>query len=209
MKCKWHLCDNEANGTFCSKNCSSKFSVQKRRKVLKYKAFEYKGGKCEKCGIISIPEIYDFHHIDPLQKDFSISAVGNTYSWDKIKKEIDKCILLCANCHRQIHAEMHISCLTQNDIYNSLHYEKLFKKCFNCKEDIFTTNKYCKACRILIHQKIQWPSKEELEVLISSMPLTQLSKILGVSGNAIKKHCKKLSIFKGRSNRKSNPEPRD
>lgn len=209
MKCKWHLCDKETEKTFCSDKCSSKFSVQKRRKVLKYKAFEYKGGKCERCGIVTIPEIYDFHHLNPSEKDFSVSAVGNTYSWDKIKTEIDKCLLLCANCHRYLHYEMHVSCLTQQDIYDSLNFKIELKKCYFCNEEILTKNKYCKQCRILTHQKIIWPSKEELEKLISSMSLTDLSQVLGVSYNGIKKHCQKLGIFKGRSSRKSNPEPRD
>lgn len=47
----------------------------------------------------------EFHHINPLEKDFSISSNINM-SYEKIKKELDKCILLCANCHREIHEEI-------------------------------------------------------------------------------------------------------
>ena len=43
----------------------------------------------------------EFHHLDPKEKDFSIST--NIKSLDLIKKELDKCILLCANCHREEH----------------------------------------------------------------------------------------------------------
>ena len=54
------------------------------------------------CGLItSKVEVYDFHHRDPSQKDFSISK--NAKSFEKCKQELDKCDLLCANCHRLRH----------------------------------------------------------------------------------------------------------
>lgn len=46
-----------------------------------------------------------FHHPDPNQKDFGIAAGGNTRSFEKIKSEIDKCVLLCMICHAEIHFE--------------------------------------------------------------------------------------------------------
>jgi len=67
-------------------------------------AREYKGGKCMICGYTKYPGSLDFHHLDPKQKEFGISVRGLTRSWEKIRKEIDKCILVCANCHREIHA---------------------------------------------------------------------------------------------------------
>mgnify|MGYP003431129005 FL=1 len=45
----------------------------------------------------------EFHHLDPEQKDFGIAAKGYTRSWEKVKEELDKCIMVCANCHREIH----------------------------------------------------------------------------------------------------------
>jgi hypothetical protein len=63
---------------------------------------EYKGGKCEKCGYDKCAEALDFHHVDPATKSFSISkAKGN--KMDALKKEADKCVLLCSNCHREEH----------------------------------------------------------------------------------------------------------
>ncbi len=80
-------------------------AVDKRRKTLKIKAIEYKGGKCqnESCGYSKCPDAMEFHHLDPSEKDFSISKTGVTRGWDKVKCELDKCILLCSNCHREIH----------------------------------------------------------------------------------------------------------
>jgi len=46
----------------------------------------------------------EFHHLKTNEKDFGISQKGYTRSWVKVKKELDKCVMLCANCHREIHA---------------------------------------------------------------------------------------------------------
>lgn len=80
-------------------------AVSKRRRVLKLKAIEYKGGVCAHCGKTYPPEVFDFHHRDPSQKDFGISH-GHCRSWDKNKSELDKCDMLCANCHRIEHARL-------------------------------------------------------------------------------------------------------
>ena len=79
--------------------------VTNRRKVLKEKAVEYKGGKCCRCNYNKCISALEFHHLEPEHKDFSMGNKGYTRSWEKIKKELDKCILVCANCHREIHSE--------------------------------------------------------------------------------------------------------
>ena len=66
-------------------------------------AITYKGGKCQCCGYNRCLGALEFHHIDPSSKDFGISSKGYTRSWDKVKSELDKCVLVCANCHREIH----------------------------------------------------------------------------------------------------------
>ncbi len=81
-------------------------SVQKRRDKLKIMAVDYKGGKCEKCGYNKCIQALDFHHVNPSEKDFGIGHNGYTRSWEKCKKELDKCIILCANCHREIHSKI-------------------------------------------------------------------------------------------------------
>lgn len=87
-------------------NCSTE-AVQKRRDKVKRMAVEYMGGECSKCGYKKSVQALDFHHLDPGQKDFSISKGGYTRSWEKVKAELNKCIMICANCHREIHAEIH------------------------------------------------------------------------------------------------------
>ena len=73
----------------------------------KVSAILYKGGKCSICGISYNGEnasIFDYHHLDPSIKDANVSTMlkGKSLT-DKMKNEIDKCVLVCANCHRLIH----------------------------------------------------------------------------------------------------------
>lgn len=79
-------------------------AVSKRRKKIKKMAIDYKGGKCTKCGYDKCFDALDFHHLDEKEKDFNLGHKGYTRSWEKVKKELDKCILLCANCHREVHS---------------------------------------------------------------------------------------------------------
>ena len=44
----------------------------------------------------------DFHHKNPLEKRFELTSMNRT--WDILKEEVDKCLLVCSNCHREIHA---------------------------------------------------------------------------------------------------------
>ena len=82
------------------KKCSSE-AVTNRRRKLKELSVAYKGGECSKCGYSKCIAALEFHHLH--DKSFGLSLNGFTRSWQKIKLELDKCILLCANCHRENH----------------------------------------------------------------------------------------------------------
>lgn len=71
----------------------------------KQKAIEYKGGKCVVCGYSKCHRALGFHHLNSSDKRFNISS--STRSFASIKKELDKCILVCANCHAEIHEGLH------------------------------------------------------------------------------------------------------
>lgn len=83
-------------------------AVRKRRKKLRQLAVEYKGGKCRLCGYQKCIEAMEFHHRDSSVKDFGISQKGYTRSWTKVKEELDKCTVLCANCHREVHVKLQL-----------------------------------------------------------------------------------------------------
>ena len=95
-------------------------------------AVAYKGGKCNRCGYNRCIEALEFHHENPSQKDFNISSKGYTRSWERVQKELDKCVMLCANCHRELHAKLAasisndrvISGLNQGTLNESVHTHK-------------------------------------------------------------------------------------
>lgn len=83
------------------KKCNN-CAINHRRHELKKRAVELLGGKCSVCGYNKSIKALQFHHIDPSQKSFVISG-QHCRSWKKIEEEIKKCILLCANCHAELH----------------------------------------------------------------------------------------------------------
>lgn len=111
QKCICKICDKEyvySKAKGHSKDICNACRQEYRKKLLKHKAVQYKGGKCQDCGYDECEEAMEFHHLDPSQKSFSISGKYNL-SWEKLKEELDKCILLCSNCHKKRHANDHIS----------------------------------------------------------------------------------------------------
>jgi DNA-binding CsgD family transcriptional regulator len=76
-------------------------SVVMWRKRVKQKLIDYKGGCCEICNYDKCIAALQFHHKNPKEKDFTIS--GKSLSFDRLKEEVDKCMLVCSNCHAEIH----------------------------------------------------------------------------------------------------------
>jgi predicted transcriptional regulator len=76
---------------------------RKLRAETKKLCVEYLGGVCKICGYNRCHKALDFHHLDATQKDFAISQNNTIYNFLKLKPELDKCILLCKNCHAEVH----------------------------------------------------------------------------------------------------------
>lgn len=88
------------------RQCSSDNSKMYQKERKKF-AVDYKGGKCCKCGYDKCIAAMDFHHLDPNEKDYEPSKLfTQSKSYETIKNELDKCILVCSNCHREIHDEI-------------------------------------------------------------------------------------------------------
>jgi len=83
------------------KSCMEKITVERQQK-LKQQCVDYKGGKCVRCGYNEYVGALDFHHIDPSQKEYTIASKKNC-SFEYLKPELDKCVLLCRNCHAITH----------------------------------------------------------------------------------------------------------
>ena len=78
--------------------------LKNRRYRIKKLLVEYKGNKCKICGYNKCLSALEFHHLNPETKDFTIAYNQKYSNLDSLKREVDKCILVCANCHREIHA---------------------------------------------------------------------------------------------------------
>jgi hypothetical protein len=86
-------------------NVACKQTIRKK----KLKALEYKGNCCEDCKLPATEKncvVFDFHHTEPEHKDFGIGDALRK-AWKNIEKELDKCVLLCSNCHRLRHQEIY------------------------------------------------------------------------------------------------------
>jgi len=188
MKC--NCCGNdkypykEKNGRikYHCKLCN-KHRIRTKNRIFKQKCVEYKGGKCSNCGYDKCIAALDFHHIDKSTKDFSISSYTYRDDFDSIKTELDKCVILCSNCHREEH------------FYNekSFNYEKNIKKtkCIDC--GIITKNYTirCLKCNNK-HKKRNIPSKIQLEKDLNEFNhnLSAIGRKYSVSDSAVRKWIK-------------------
>lgn len=165
---------------------------------------EIAGGRCAICGYNKCQSALEFHHIDKDQKEFNISSPHN-FSLEKCLKELKKCILVCSNCHREIHAGL----LDNINLWDLQYYNEYLAKeeldklkskeyfCNLCGKKIKYKAKYCIDCR----KKYIWnsptterPSKEKLKYLIRNKTFTEIGKMYNLSDNAIRKWCDKYNL---------------
>jgi len=111
QNCTCELCGKEYYYTrkdrrgATTKMCAS-CKASRFRQNIKLRAIEALGGKCQGCGYDKCVQALHFHHLDPSKKGFALSSANR--GWGVIKKEIDKCVLVCANCHAEIHAGIRV-----------------------------------------------------------------------------------------------------
>jgi hypothetical protein len=169
------------------------YSFQKLRwKDRKRKAIELLGGKCYNCGYNKNMGALSFHHRDPRTKEFNWDKI-RLQKWENVIKELEKCDLLCMNCHAEVHApDLNMNFVDSghgNANLNRNHQNVVLPtgKCPYCKNDVYGT-KYCSlSCASLGHRKVIRPSKEELDNLIKSGSINAVSKEYGVSWQAVRK----------------------
>jgi hypothetical protein len=167
--------------------------TQKRKKIDAVNAF---GGCCCICGYDKCINALEFHHLDKSTKEETPSHVIMKWKWDRVVKELEKCILVCANCHREIHAKETSD--KDLDLYN---YVKpwLKKECNYCTKEFKTKDegqKFCShVCSTYSQRKVKHPTKEELSELIKTTNWTQLGKMFGVSDNAVRNWAKRYKII--------------
>lgn len=100
-------CCYTCSKVFISKSRNHECSVcrcRKRRMQLKNEFRTRLGNKCLLCGYNKCQDALDFHHLDPSTKKFTLSSNYSVVSRKELEEEFKKCILICSNCHRELHS---------------------------------------------------------------------------------------------------------
>lgn len=180
------------------------------RREIKHRGVQFLGGICRNCGNVFDDCCYDFHHLNPNEKDFNISSAqtNGAKTWLKVRDELKKCVLLCANCHRLIHNK-----LINKEIepyFNDEYYEwdlmqfKLVDTqtgipkyaniiCPTCGEYKSPSAQQCHQCSKLTERRFE-VSRDELKEMIYNETFEDIGRKFGVSGNAIRNRCKMFGL---------------
>jgi transposase len=120
LVCRWHgetpFC-RDGRGYYRCKRCRSE-AVVKRRRKMKQTLVEEAGGACRVCGYRRNVRALHFHHLEPSLKRHEINARGSAIALEKLRAEVRKCILLCANCHAEVEAGLITLPATDSATYN-------------------------------------------------------------------------------------------
>ena len=170
-------------------NRESVKNTRKRKKILFVKRF---GGKCSICGYHKCMGALEFHHIDENGKEHNPTRIIGSGSIKDAEKELEKCILVCANCHREIHE-------VRRDLTKYIRPWidvtcSLCSKVFRTKD---TRDMYCSTeCSRLGSRKVlHRPTANELGQLIETTSFVKLGMMYGVSDNAVRKWAKQYKLI--------------
>lgn len=157
------------------------------------------GEQCQICGYNKCFRALELHHINSSEKERTISGNMLNVAWDILSLELRKCILLCANCHREVHNDLqNFSTLVssfneeKNLLISNLIKDiraKKFVYCKNCGILISANSKHCTECYAILRRKVIRPLREELKQLIKERTFVDIAKQYGVTDNAIRKWC--------------------
>lgn len=152
--------------------------------------------KCCKCGYCKNYAALEFHHLNPNEKDF-VWAKLRELTWFKITEELKKCVLLCANCHREEHwPDAIVENYKKMEVQTPLNKEiKPTGSCPKCGIDVYRT-KYCSvACSSTSKRKVKRPSMKKLQKLMTENPMVKIASMYGVSDQAVRKWAKAYQIL--------------
>ena len=172
--------------------------VRKWRQTTKQRMIDSMGGKCQCCGYNVCPKVLTFHHLNPFEKDLALGdARANPKKWATIVIELRKCILVCMNCHAEIHAEVREVPETFERFdeefadYRKV-VEEQYDTCSICFQPKLIHQRYCsQKCAQKSRYRFNWDSIDLLAML-KKHPISELEKMFGVSNAAIYKRRNKL-----------------
>ena len=181
-------------------NSKELYEYQKYRWIKrKYDAIDYLGGSCHKCGGTFPRGCYDFHHKDPSTKEASWQKM-RMWSWDRIIEELDKCALLCANCHRLEHTHD----LSEDELSSYFHemktrrlverVEVLCPTCNTLFKSVGGKQKHCSFhCASKANRKIEMSDEEVYDLLVeNNYNYCETGRKIGLSDNGVRKRVKKV-----------------
>ncbi len=182
-------CGSKFEGKYNYQRCQT-CRIRESRNRRKKKALKYKGNKCYLCDYNKCDRSLVFHHVEASKKDFIVSA-SIRYSWKRVKKELNKCVLLCRNCHGEVHAGLvEIPKGTEEECYD---FEKIY--CKECGKEITKGHKTrrCKDCIALKKRRVKWPELVDLLVDVKNLGYCGAGRKYGVSDNGVRRWIKQLS----------------
>ncbi len=153
------------------------------------------GGGCQLCGYSKVLKNLVFHHVVPENKNHDLSSSRLYMALSGILPEIMKCLLICHNCHGEVHEGEYeesflSSLLSKNvEILSFLEGKTWISVIYEREEN----TKEPKPRKPQVY-KAMWPSDGEMSILVQSNSLSSIAKKLGVSDTSVKKHCKKRGI---------------
>jgi hypothetical protein len=171
-------------------------AVKRWRANTKNRMVKAMGDKCQCCGYNACSDALAFHHIDPLKKDIGFGDLrADPKKWNDIVLELKKCILVCHNCHSEIHAKVRNLPETYSIFDDSfIIYDRKIKEedsCI-CGKLKFISSKFCsKSCASKNRRKVDWDNIDLLE-LMKTHTIVQIEDILGISNAAIYKRRDKI-----------------
>lgn len=177
--------------------------VKKWRENCKLRIIEAMGGKCVICGYNKCSHALALHHLDPSKKEFPLASIrANPKNWISIIEELRKCVLLCHNCHSELHSG--IINIPENCIYFNeefIDYKKFEQKsiklltpCPVCGKLKSEHLKHCsKTCASKSYYKINWDNINLIEEL-KTKTIVKLAEEIGCSDSAIYNRLKKLNL---------------
>ena len=181
-------------------------AVKRWRHATKRRMVKAMGDCCQICGYDKCIEALSFHHIDPTIKSFSFGSISSSpKAWHEIVAELKKCVLLCHNCH----SELHYGLATLPETYatfdeNMIDYKKAeivisqkreIVKCPICDVEMPNYKTYCShQCAAKGRGKVDWDSIDLPELLKIYPSIVAVSEHLNISDAAVHKRMKKLGL---------------